>query len=238
MKIMKKIIVLLVVLLLSCQSLLFSQVSDNVKQQIIDTYVRYAESTTIDQRLQYIRNPGDYREFLLAYYTDRSLGYTPKRFGRCTENNGWFALEEYVEARRGNQSIEISVNRFFKKIGNDYKLDWESSNAYNPISWQEFIALKSGLIARMRCIASLWESHYDGYFGIRISDYIGNYQFVAYIDQDSENGKKLFELLRNGGNYAVILDMKYINRDELHGNSFYSKQVIITEYIQRRWYID
>jgi hypothetical protein len=235
---MKKIVVLLAVLLFAIAQICFGQVSEDVKQQIINTYILYAESTTVDQRLQYIRNPDNYKDLLLVYYKDRSLGFTPQKFGRCTENNGWFTLEEYAEASRGNQPIEIIVNRFFKKIGNDYKFDWESSMAYNPISWQEFIALKNGLVARMRCIATLRESDYDGYFGIRISDYIGNYQFIAYIDQNSENGRTLFELLRTGGNYAVILDMKYTNRDELHGNHFYSKQVIITEYVQRRWYIE
>jgi hypothetical protein len=235
---MKKNIVLVAVSFFAIVQICFGQVSEDVKQQIIDTYIHYAESTTIDQRLQYIRNPNDYKELLLMYYADRTLGYTPTRFGRCTENNGWFTLEEYVEATRGNRPTEIIVYRFFQKTGDEYKLDWESSIAYNPISWQEFNALKNGQIARMRCIATLDESDYDGYFGIRIRDYIGNYQFIAYIDQNSENGKSLFELLRNGGNYAAILDMKYANRDELYGNKFYSKQVIITEYVQRRWYIE
>jgi hypothetical protein len=235
---MKKIVVLSAVFFFVIVQVCFGQVSEDVKQRIIDTYIHYAEATTVNQRLQYIRNSHDYKDLLSAYYADRALGYTPIRFGRCTENNSWFTLEEYVEATRGNRPTEIIVYRFFQKTGDEYKLDWESSTAYNPISWQEFNALKNGSVARMRCGATLRESDYDGYFGIRISDYIGNYQFIAYIDQNSENGKALFDLLKSGGNYSVILDMKYTNHDEMYGNRFYSKQVIITEYVQRRWYIE
>jgi len=218
--------------------IVFSQVTEDIKQQIINVMINYAESSTVEQRLMYVRNPEKCKEIFATYYSDGINGYTPKKFGNCTFNNGWYTLEEYVEARRGNQPIDIIVNRFFVNIGNTYKLDWESSNGYNPISWKEFNALKNGQVAKMRCVAILYESKYNGYYGIRIRDYIGNSQFTAYLDKNSEYGKELFNLLKDGNPYAVILEMKYAEKDTLYNNNWYSKEVIIVNYVQRRWYIN
>jgi len=59
---MKKIIFLLSFLVVVCVSV-FSQVSDEIRQELIELYTRYAQSRTGTERLQYIRNPDSYKKY-------------------------------------------------------------------------------------------------------------------------------------------------------------------------------
>jgi hypothetical protein len=218
-------------LFITCSAFVFGQVSDEIRQNIITLYTAYAEASNPIERLQYVRDADVIREKLIEYYGDRTIGYTPKRFGSCTEKNGLYTLVEYMEATQFGRAIEVSQNRYFVKVGVDYKLDWESSICYNPISWSAFIALKSSEPYIMRCAANLTDSRYDDYWGIRIYDNVPNYQFTAYINKSSEYGTELFNLLKDGRTYAVILELKYIN-------SNYSKEVVISDFVQRGWFIE
>jgi hypothetical protein len=50
---MKKIVVFCAVFSFAITQICFGQISEDVKQQITDTYIHYAEATTVEQRLQY-----------------------------------------------------------------------------------------------------------------------------------------------------------------------------------------
>jgi hypothetical protein len=206
----------------------FCQVPESTKQEIINVYVAYAESKSANERLRFVKDENIIREILVKYYADRTIGYTPKRFGGCTEKDGVYTLVEYMEATQMGRAIEIPQSRYFVKTGNEFKLDWEASVCYNSISWAEFTATKSITPIAMRCAVALGESRYDEYWGIKIYDSVPNYKFIAYIEKDTEYARELFELLKDGRTYKVILEFKYVN-----GN--YLKEVLITDFIQRGW---
>lgn len=224
---MKKVILIFSFLIIFCDNG-FSQVSDEIKQELINLYTLYAQSRNVAERLQYIRSPESYREIFQSRYGDREISYTPIRFGRClipanSGNMEIYALEEYVAANQGGRSVEVIQMRYFVKIGSSFKIDWEASVSYNPITLARFRALQDNQVATMRCYANLSTSSYEEYFAIGIRDEAINYQFTAYIRKNSEDGLLLMELLENGDARPVILEMQY------------SKEVIITKFIQRGW---
>jgi hypothetical protein len=220
--------VVLFLLVLDC--LVFGQVSESTKHQIIQVYTAYAESASASERLRFIRNADTIKEVVLNYYGDRSVGYIPKRFGDCTEQNGLYTLIEYMEGRSGLRgTVEIPQSRYFVKVGNEFKLDWESSVCFNHVSWAEFEATKSSSPVIMRCTAALGESRYDEYWGIKIYDNIPNYKFIAYLDKSAPFAGQLFDLLKDGRTYRIMFELSYVN-------GRYGKEVVITNFIQRGWF--
>jgi hypothetical protein len=213
----------------------FSQISDEIKQELINLYTQYAQSRTGIERLNYIRNSESYRTIFETRYGDRDVSYTPIRFGnvnrtQTNSNMELYVLEEYVSANRSGRPTEIIQYRYFIKLGNIYKLDWEASVCYNAVPLSRFSALKDGQIASIRCYAILRDSRYDNYFAFSILDEATNSQFRAYILKNSEDGLALLEYLENGSARPVILEMRYV--DNINQ---YDKEVLITKFKQRGW---
>jgi hypothetical protein len=234
---MKKFIVLLAFLAVS--GAVFAQVSGEIKgeikQELINLYTSYAQSKSATERLQYIRNPESYEAIFESLYGNHDIGYSPIRFGTCGRpvsgvDMEVYALEEYVSANQRGRPIEIIQYRYFVKIGNTFKIDWEASVCYNPMTLARFNALQDGQTSTMRCYAYLTTSSYDDYFGIGIRDKATNYQFTAFIRKDSEDGLLLMEYLERGDARPVILEMKYV--DNL---SRYSKEVVINKFVMKGW---
>jgi len=201
----------------------------------MNLYTLYAQSRTGNERLQYIRNPESYREIFQSRYGDREIGYTPIGFGRAgrpvtSSNLDIYSLEETVSANRGGRAVEIIQYRYFVRVNNSFKIDWEASAGYNPVTFARFKALQDGQTAQMRCYANLETSRYDEYFGIGIRDELTNSQFRAYIRKNSEDGILLMEYLERGGSWPAILEMQYTNSLDR-----YSKEVIITKFVMRGW---
>jgi hypothetical protein len=212
-----------------------SQVSDDIRQELINLYTQYAQSKSATERLQYIRSPESYREIFATRYGDRDVSYTPIRFGKAgrpitNSTLDVYSLEEYMSANQGGRTVEVVQYRQFVKIGNNYKIDWEASVCYNPVTLTRFKALQDGQIATIRCYASLTNSSYDDYFAFSLRDEATNYQFTAYIRKNSEDGLSLMDFLERGDARPVVLEMKYVDNI-----SRYNKEVIINKFISRGW---
>ena len=222
-------------LILSIYGTAFSQVSDEIREELINLWTLYAQSRTGNDRLQYIRNQESYRDIFLSRYGNRDIGYTPIGFGRAgrtvtSSNLDIYILEELVRVHLGERRLQIILRRYFVKVDNLFKIDWEASVGYNPVTFSRFKALQDGQIARMRCYANLETSRYDEYFGIGIRDELTNFQFRAYIRKNSEDGILLLEYLERGGARPVILEMNYVDHI-----SRYDKEVLITNFVMRGW---
>ncbi|MHB9295541.1 hypothetical protein PilKf_01287 [Pillotina sp. SPG140] len=72
---------LVICFILMISGFVFSQVSDEIRQELINLYTQYAQSKSATDRLQYIRNSESYREIFETRYGNRDIGYTPIRFG-------------------------------------------------------------------------------------------------------------------------------------------------------------
>jgi hypothetical protein len=233
---MKKAISSIVLLIVLSVSNIYSQVSKADREKMIEIYTLYAEAKTGTEALEYIRNPEDHRKIFYERYATGKNFYTPIRFGNCllaSQTKGIYALEEYVSANRGTQNIEILQYRYFLKIKNQFKIDWDASVCYNEMTFPRFIALKDGKEVNMRCYATLVDSTYDNYFAFGIRDNLTNYQFTAYTKNDSDLGIELLEYLENGDTRPVILRLKYTN-----DLSRYSKNVFITEFVNMGWIVE
>jgi hypothetical protein len=217
-------------------NLAFSQVSDEITQQLINLYTKYAQSKSGTERLQYVRNPETLKDIFATRYEDRDISYTPLRFGKCSrpssspDNLDTYVLEEYVSANRGGKPTEVIQYRYFVKIVNTYKLDWEASNGYNPVTFARFKALKDGQLATMRCYGILTTSKFDNYFAFSIYDELTNNQFRVYINKNHADAMSLLEYLEGSGARPVILEMKFV--DDINK---YDKEVLINKFIQKGW---
>jgi hypothetical protein len=240
---MNKRVFFIMFLVASIYTTAFSQVSDEIKQELIKIYTSYAQSKKGSDRLQYIRNPQEYKSIFENRYGDRDVSFTPIKFGKAnnilsgnskndayTPNLDIYVLEEIVEGNQGGKTVEVIQYRYFVKTGNNYKMDWEATVCYNPITLSRFKVLEDGQIATFRCYANLSSNDYDGYFSIGIRDEATNYQFTAYIKKDSEDGLALMEYLEEGSARPVILEMKYVDTITRYG-----KKALITKFVNKGW---
>jgi hypothetical protein len=213
----------------------FAQVSDETRQELINLYTLYAQSKTATERLQYVRNPESLRSIFESRYGNRDISFTPIRFGRAgrpvtSSDLDIYSLEETVSANQGGRGIEIIRYRYFVRVDNLLKIDWEASVCYNPVPLARFEALQDGQTAIMRCYADLTRSSYDNYFAFRILDEATNYQFTAYILKNTDEGLALLDFLENGDTRPLVLELKYVDNI-----SRYDKKVLITKIVQRGW---
>jgi hypothetical protein len=171
---------------------------------------------------------------LEKYYPNGISVPTSFNFGKCTEKSGIYQLERVVEGTSGLRGkVEVKLIIWFLKIGNEFKIDWDATVVYNPVSWALFLAKKEEKPTQMRCVAVLGDSilHEEKYYCLKLYDDITNFKVSAYFSKESDMANQLLDLFADGYGRRVILDLKYSNLDR------YSKDVIIERFVQQGWVI-
>ncbi len=133
--------------------------------------------------------------------------------------------------------FEVSETYFVKKEGDTYKLDYESSFAYNKTTLKEFEISKNTTPHTFKVEIRLSSDNYnevfseDRYYCFSTSD--ASTSFVSfYVKKNSEAGKKLYELTKKGGKIKVIVEAKYVREQN---TEYYDIQPVITRFIQEGW---
>lgn len=168
------------------------------------------------------------------YYGDKEFGGSaPSNLGDVTVNKkNIFILKQTLKGTNGlGMEVKVEQYRFFIRVGDDYKLDWQASVCYNLISPKKFKALKDGSITTMRCVMRLSSSSYDDYFAFDIRDDV-NFICTAYMRKDDEVALKLVNELDEDSYTTVILKLQYTNEV-----SSFSKKSMIASFVQYGWVV-
>lgn len=224
---MKKLLALFICLF-SVTFVFAEKCSEEIKQQLIDVYTKYAEGTTVDTRAKYCLNPD--LEKMEKYYSGKTFGYTPKKFGTCEyyPDRDLYLLTELVEGRNAIRVVEIPRYGFFKKEKGEFKLDWDAIVAYNPITLKKYNVSKSEDEIEFRCFISMTENYYSNmndYYAFTVRDESTNYIFNAYGAKKGAGGE-LFDLFDGNETRPLIVKIKY---------NAYVDKYIITEFVQKQW---
>lgn len=138
---------------------------------------------------------------------------------------------------KSNSWFEVSETYFVKKEGNTYKIDFESSFAYNKTTLKEFEITKHTTPHTFRVELRLDSYTYsevfseDKYYCFHSEDASTN-SVLLYVRKNTEVGKKLYELTKRGEDVKVIVEAKYVREQN---TEYYDIQPVITRVIQEGW---
>ncbi|MEM9479577.1 MAG: hypothetical protein AAGA58_07995 [Verrucomicrobiota bacterium] len=128
---------------------------------------------------------------------------------------------------------------FLERTAEGYKVEWETTVGYQPMSWHEFIQEKPDEPQRLRLICEkvetppkkFGESADESYFVV-LSAFGEEDRILAYCDFLSENAGKLQEYLAFKDQVGVTVDVRYA------GSSGGRALFEITNVVQDGWILD
>ena len=119
------------------------------------------------------------------------------------------------------------------------KIDWEAAVGFNEMSLKLFNIIRPEGKKIFRCEAQL-DSHYDlyrpdmarTYYSISLRDPRGLPLMWGYVVKESEVGKRLFDILKDGETHSLTLKMSLIDPADPHG-----RKAIIDDLVSDDWLI-
>lgn len=194
-----------------------------------DVVRQYLNAASIEERLECVMDPERVKPLMEKHYkhTDLSggVGYLwvakPRKHGHRVR----------VAALR---SLQHAYTYTLLLFGGKYKIDWEASVVYNPMSFQEMIAKTPTFAQKFRVYARLG-NYYNYEFGgaqrthycIELRESRTDECLWGYITKNSEDGRRLYEALEEGGWQPITIGMGYLPG----GKS--NEHVVITNFIQK-----
>jgi hypothetical protein len=214
------------------------QTVDKVVEQLVTKYLSADDCT---ERVKFIMNPDKNREVLKQNYSDTKS---------CKKEFQAIDASDCLKPGEGRCSAKVSYGKKKNGFGVEYddvswycisldtapKIDWRCSAGYNPVPLKTFKATyEKEKPSRFRVYAEL-SDYYNYEFGgaknkmysVKLSDERGE-NIAGYVEKETDLGKQLFELLKDGKSHAVVLELTYKKRSQASG------VVNITNMVGKRW---
>ena len=172
---------------------------------------QYANADNCSQRLEYILNPSKNKEALTSYYADTKscvLHFQSIDASDCSHITGDRCS---VKVTTGSKAGDI-LWHCIVLTPQGPKVDWRCSVGYNPLPMKTFQALHDiGKRARFRVWAELTDYYNYQYSEARKTMYsvrLGA-DLYGYVKRDSDLGRRMFDLLKDGKAHAVVVEVVY-----------------------------
>jgi len=196
---------------------------------------------------------------MAAHYGDGSL---PAEYHRIEKARPIGNMAGWVTVRAvfSNQNTTDQANVYaVLATPEGWKIDWESSVGYNPMSWTEFKATKPHKPQQFRMVVRLVD-HYPpefhgavvhgqiktDFWSLEVSENAGNgmsrpTMLTGYVKKETEDGKWLFNITRGGGYHAVTCLVRCPNPGDRDESLFYDnplRSVIIDRVLSDGWLLE
>ncbi|MFA5162348.1 MAG: hypothetical protein WC421_08890 [Elusimicrobiales bacterium] len=191
---------------------------------------KYLAAKTWEERLPLVRNPNKVKSLMKEHYGENYKG--PAKYIEMSnpeeiiENAKDNVYASRVVFERGKNvfggTVEDAINYLIIKTPDGYKIDWEASTIYNPMSWVAFKVQRPSTPNKFRVMGELSDYYDDGvirqgmpgfYYSIELSAVeegkIVPLFLYAYIGKESPDGRRLFEILKDGKSKPLILELHW-----------------------------
>lgn len=202
----------------------------NEEDSIIFLIQSYYACKKWEDRLAYVLKPESVKPKMKEYYSDNYKSSIIKKDRISIQGGGYQSNESFKVV------LDRSTNFYCKKINDGFKIDWEASIGYNPISMKTYKANLSTVPSEFLVKASIGTTYFYNYrdaqithWNIMTSDEDGN-SIYCYITKSSLEGKKIYEILKDGESHEMILELK-IDATENNSGSI----GIITKFVKEGW---
>jgi len=207
---------------------------------------KYLNAPAWEDRLAFVRYPEKVKPLMSEHYKD---GKFPATFvsiesdpqSSSTQMAEWVEVKVVFGNKTGflGQQIEDTRDYLLQLTKDGYKIDWEASVGYNSIEWKAYLAQRPTKMIKFRLIGELsdyfnyeFRADLEGrkkYYSIKLSDADGTDVGIhAYIFRGTEEGKKIFELLKDGEPHYMILGLRFLPNSD-------GDVVLVSRFYQNSW---
>lgn len=222
-------------------SVYFSFSKSNAAESVVKNYLK---AKTWEDRLKYVRNPELVKPLMSERYkgVDLSGG---KPFLRLEPEDGkklrnlkvgdWIGIKAVFEEGKNAFGATVQDASWYVLLLTDsgFKIDWEASVVYNPMTFKAMEAQRPTQSQKFRVMVELADYYNyefrDGQYylySLRLTEPDSYQSVYGYIKKDSADGKKIYEILKDGQKHPLILKIRYPQFSRGSG------QVIIDQFVQ------
>lgn len=140
------------------------------------------------------------------------------------DDKGWVKIEADV--------ADLPTAYYLKKTKDGYRIDWETSVGYNPVSPEEFRATLSTSPVRFRVFATLSDFYFGEFnnsqndvWSIDLRDPVGKDIGNGYVRKSTPIGQKLFQILKDGKKRRMVVQVQYLPKAQ-NSSAFSISEVI------------
>jgi hypothetical protein len=170
--------------------------------------------TPYSERAKFVVNADEYKAGWKAYYNDSPWPNTVKHtifsITPRKEENTWV-----VDRRTDNKDYKTTSLTYIRRQTDGLKVDWSASTGYNQTNYLSFQNQeKDEQFAIFRISAKLadlyvfqYKNAKNTHYSIDLYEQFGeiNNRFIGFIEKNSDDGKKLFELVKDGQRHDITL---------------------------------
>lgn len=202
----------------------------NEEDSIVYLIQSYYACKKWEDRLAFVLKPETVKSSMKEYYTDNFKSSTVIKDKISIQGSDYKINESF--------KVVISGYTIFycKKTNDGFKIDWEATTGYNQVSLKTFRANLSTHPTEFRVNATIGNYYSYNYFNansthlsVEISDNENNFIF-CYISKSSVEGKKLYEILKDGKKHQLIVGLKVDATEDNSGGIG-----IITKVVEEGW---
>jgi hypothetical protein len=180
----------------------------NEVDSIVFLVQSYYNSKKWEDRLAFVLNAETVKQHMNTYYSGQYLPAKVPNENIAIQGSNFKLNESFVvRARISSNTIRTL---YVKKTSDGFKIDWDASAGFNTISMKAFELSGNTQPTEFRVTAEFTTSYArDGYYTLYLSD--ANSGIYGFISKSSVEGKKLFEILKDGNTQPLILQIKSDN---------------------------
>ncbi len=202
----------------------------NEEDSIVYVIQSFYASKKWEDRLSFVLNAELVKQQMKEYY---STYYQPS----IVKKNEVFVKGTSI---KNNQVFEVNISSskvvYLKKVNNTFKIDWLATVGYNDIPIKTLKATLSTLPTEIRVYATLGSYYNYNYAGAQSTHwniYISDNDDTingCYINKKSVDGKKLYDILKDGKKHQIIVDVVI---DSSQDNS--ADTAVINKLVKEGW---
>lgn len=194
--------------------------TDATSSSAIQTLRLYLSATSLQNRIPYVLKPEKAGPLMKIRHEGKP--WRVPQFEILTQSEptpsptGWVKVEACGSHKSGFEGkTGRTMIYYLKMTDSGYRIDWETSIGFNPVSPEEFRVTKPTTPVRIRGYAKLEDFYADKFSEskeIAYSIYIrnGDEQGIGhgYIIKNTVAGQKIFEILRDGKEHQMVVDLQ------------------------------
>jgi hypothetical protein len=194
------------------------------------------QTATVQSRLSYVRRPQAVEPLMEKYYDKHGIyPLTVLNFDRVEARSidgrpFWYAVASTPE------SSEIVL---LEKVGDEFKVDWETHVGLNPISPDEYVEKRPSGKMEFRVYVSP-DDYYNGpfadsekYLSAKLEFANSSVVLFGYLEKKSPDYTKFLKLVDQAKRVALILSLEW--PEPAADKSSRLSQVHIRELVAERW---
>lgn len=184
-------------------------------ESVVESYLKAKDW---QERLKYVLDPDKVRPLMERHYGNIDLEMEKIKVNPSKQiNDQWVEVGATFSGKNiYGATVSNTASYYLKKTSTGHKIDWEASIGHNSMTTAAFKAQKPKEPIRFRVKAKLSNNYFsisnvyrNSLWSVELKDGRENPIAYGYIEKELEDGKRLYEVLKDGEEHHIILIIKY-----------------------------